>query len=128
MVADGVGSKQRSRHTVGIEYLGTKLACGVYASGSRNRQYVKFCTRVSLKRNCSRDIAVDDLCKGNMATVCDEVEGLRLYTRRAQSLPFQVFLCDLSVGDLVGGLDGLDGSGAIDGFLRPGDIGQAVRR
>lgn len=63
-----------------------------------------------------------------MATIGGEVEGLRLYRSRAQNLPLQTLLCDFGVWYSVSRLDGLDGSGAVDGFLRPGNIGQAVQR
>lgn len=75
-----------------------------------------------------RHITIDDLGDSEVTGFGGEVEGLRLDVGRVQALPPEVVPGQLGVGSLLGLLcDGLDGSGAIDGLLRPGDVRQPRR-
>jgi len=74
-----------------------------------------------------RDIAVDDLSHGDMTAICGDVEGLRLDTGVGKSSPFQVVPRQLGVRHGLGLLsDGVNGRGAIDGFLGSGDVGEPL--
>lgn len=77
---------------------------------------------------CSRNVAVDDLNHDQIAAVGHDVEGSSLDICVLVGLPFQLVLGENGVGSLLAGLlgDGLDGFGAIDGFLRAHGRGQAV--
>lgn len=60
-----------------------------------------------------------------MAAVCGDVEGLRFNTGVAKSSPFQVIPGELGIGHGLGLVSyGVNGRGAIDRFLRSGDIGE----
>lgn len=60
-----------------------------------------------------------------MAAVGGDVKGLRLDAGRRHGSPLHVISLQFSVGDGVGLLcDGVDGAGAVVGFLGAGDIGE----
>ncbi len=72
-----------------------------------------------------RNVAVDDLCEGNVAGVREEIEAFRLDASGLQRLPLEVIAGSLSVWLRLGLLgDRLDRGGAIDGLLGAGDVGQ----
>jgi len=76
---------------------------------------------------CSRNVAVDDLDHDQIAAVGHDVVGSSLHICVLVGLPSQIILGQDGVGSLGGLLgDGLDGLGAIDGFLRAHGRGQAV--
>lgn len=76
---------------------------------------------------CSRNVAVNDLDEDQIAAVGYDVEGSSLHIGILVGLPSQILLGQNGVGSLGGLLgDGLDGLGAIDGFLRAHGRGQAV--
>ena len=69
----------------------------------------------------SRDIAVNDLGQAKPSLIRMHIEGLSLDTGRVHDPPFQVLLQQLCVRYLIDLLrHGLDGFGAIDGFLGAG--------
>ena len=72
-----------------------------------------------------RNVVVDYLHKAIVTTVGLEVEGLRLDAGLLDEPPFQMVLGELRVGGVAGVFaHGVDGLGAILGFLGTGDIGQ----
>jgi hypothetical protein len=76
---------------------------------------------------CSRNVVVDDLDHDQITAVGHDVKGGSLHIGVLVGLPSQILLGQDGVGGLAGLLgDGLDGFGAIDGFLRADGRGQAV--
>lgn len=73
-----------------------------------------------------RHIAVDDLGKGDISVVAENVEALGLDRSRVHGQPLQVIALELSKGhrdSLVG--NRLDGTGTVYGLLCTGDISQS---
>lgn len=72
-----------------------------------------------------RNVAVDDLCKTDVALIRHQVEALGLYTCRLHGHPLQVIAGQLGKGRLLGFFShGSDRRSAIDGLLSACDVGQ----
>lgn len=77
-------------------------------------------------KKASRDVAIDNLDHCKSALVGHDIEGLSLDAGILVCPPFQIVLGQFGVGGGLGLFgDGLDGVGAIDGFLRAGDACEA---
>lgn len=87
--------------------------------------HVSRCRSLGKSSGDIRNVVVDYLHKAVVATIRLEVEGLCLDTCLLDELPLQVFLLELRVGGVASVFThGVDGLGAVLGFLGTGDIGQ----
>jgi hypothetical protein len=74
-----------------------------------------------------RYVAIYDLKHNRVAIFGMKVEGLRLHARCIRRKPLEVGLCNLGEGRIALILAyGLDGFGAVLGFLGAGDVGQSM--
>ena len=76
-----------------------------------------------------RNVGVDDLGKGELATVRHQVEALRLDAGRLHGRPFQVISGGFGIRSGLGLLSNRpDGLGAVDRLFGAGDISQSTSK